>query len=182
MIYRICFAMAEIIGTWITNAKLIERREEEEAIAVIIQKLGHLPLALDHAGAYILREQCTFTSYSKELDNAAKVSFHLSKGWKQGGDKESVFASWEMSFEVLRQRVPNAADLLTVCGFLDNEDISEEFLMRGMSLEDSGMYEFLYFTVPSTPYSCNLGAYNLHLICPHLRRHYRILTKCAQFL
>ena len=47
-----------------------------------------------------------------------------------------------MSFEVLQQRVPNATDLLTICGFLDNEDISEEFLVRGMSLEDSGMSEY----------------------------------------
>ena len=139
-----------------TNTTLIDCRQEREAIDVIMQKLGHLPLALDNAGAYILREQCTFTSYSNELVSAEKVSFYLGKGWKQGGDKESVFASWEMSFKVLQQRVPQAADLLTICGFLENEDISEEFLLRGMGLENSGMYDFYILQPSQVPRECFL--------------------------
>ena len=59
-----------------------------------------------------------------------------------GDDRESVFASWEMSFEVLRQRVPKATELLSICGFLDNNDISDEFLLRGMKLGHNGRYKF----------------------------------------
>ena len=107
-------------------------------MAAIIQKLGSLPLALDHAGSYIFRQQCSFRSYLKELQ--ANINFHLNKGWKQGDDQESVSASWEMSFNVLEQRAPKATDLLSICGFLDNEDICEEFLRRGMNIEDNGGY------------------------------------------
>ena len=69
----------------------------------------------------------------------ANIAFHLNKGWIQD-DKESVFASWEMSLEILTQRVPKAVDLLSVCGFLDNEDIPDEFLQRGMNLENNGKF------------------------------------------
>ena len=108
---------------------------------MIIKKLGSLPLALDHAGTYIFKLQCTFRSYLKELE--ANISFHLNKGWKRGDDQESVSASWEMSFEALQQQAPKAADLLSICGFLDNEDICEEFLQRGMEIENDGGYFFL---------------------------------------
>ena len=141
-----------------TNTQMIEVRQEKEAIAVIIQRLGGLPLALEHAGSYIFREQCTFQMYLKELE--ANISFHLSKDWKQG--QESVFASWEMSLEVIRQRTPKAADLLSICGFLDHDDISEEFLRRGMGLENNGRYSFsippctafFHFYIPY-PFPCS---------------------------
>lgn len=43
-----------------------------------------------------------------------------------------------MSYEVLTRRFPKAAELLSICGFLDNEDIAEEILWRGMELEENG--------------------------------------------
>ena len=135
----------------ITDPRVIERNEEEKAIAEITQKLEYLPLAIDHAGSYILKEQCTFESYLEQLEE--NISFYLSKGWKEGGDKDSVFASWEMSLEVLRQRVPKATDLLSICGFLDNNDISDEFLQRGMNLKKNSKYRFflVYLTQPPSP-------------------------------
>ena len=117
--------------------------EEKKAITAIMRKLGSLPLALDHAGSYIFKQQCTFSDYLQELE--ANISLHLNKGWKRGDDQESVSASWEMSFEVLQQRFPKAIDLLSICGFLDNEDISEEFLRRGMKIENNG--ECVFFVI-----------------------------------
>ena len=92
-------------------------------------------MALDHAGSYILRQQCTFRSYLRELEE--NITFHLDKGWKHSDDEKSISASWEMSFQALEERFPEAAELLTTCGFLDNEDICEEFLRRGMGLNNS---------------------------------------------
>ena len=118
-----------------TNGKFIE---DEKAIVEIAQKLEYLPLALKHAGSYIFKEQCTFQGYLKQLEG--NITFYLGGGWKQGDEnyKQSVFASWERSLEVLRQRVPKATDLLSICGFLDNNDISDEFLERGMKLKMNG--------------------------------------------
>ena len=63
---------------------------------------------------------------------------------------ESVFASWEMSLETLRKRVPNAIDLLSICGFLDHEEISDEFLRRGM-VEKAGRSDLFVFFGSMTP-------------------------------
>ena len=101
-------------------------------MGAITQKLGFLPLALNQAGSYIFKEQCTFQEYLNQLE--ASITLY------PGGDGESVFASWEMSFERLQQRVPKATDLLSICGFLDNNEISDEFLLRGMKLGHNGRF------------------------------------------
>ena len=67
------------------------------------------------------------------------ASYLLSKGWKGGKQDRSVFATWEISFDAIQNNSPNAAKLLLICGFLNNEDICEEILKRGMKVETHGM-------------------------------------------
>ncbi|KAF8446930.1 hypothetical protein BGX38DRAFT_1093717 [Terfezia claveryi] len=103
----------------------------------IAQELGYLPLALDQAGAYIHMAQYSLGRYLIEYET--NTSYLLSKGWKGGKQDRSVFATWEISFNTIQQKSPKAAKLLLICGFLNNEDISEELLKRGMHLGPHGM-------------------------------------------
>ncbi|KAF8453893.1 P-loop containing nucleoside triphosphate hydrolase protein [Kalaharituber pfeilii] len=124
----------------LTSAKLDleklapEERKLEEAAAVvaIVQNLGYLPLAIAQAGAYISVQQCLFSHYLREY----KTNFNhlLSRKWKVGKDDRSVFATWELSFNAIKNQNPKAAKLLSLCAFLDNNDICEDFLRRGMNL------------------------------------------------
>ncbi|KAF8436972.1 P-loop containing nucleoside triphosphate hydrolase protein [Kalaharituber pfeilii] len=124
----------------LTSAKLDleklapEERKLEEAAAVvaIVQNLGYLPLAIAQAGAYISVQQCLFSHYLREY----KTNFNhlLSRKWKVGKDDRSVFATWELSFNAIKNQNPKAAKLLSLCAFLDNNDICEDFLRRGMKL------------------------------------------------
>ncbi|KAF8470742.1 P-loop containing nucleoside triphosphate hydrolase protein [Kalaharituber pfeilii] len=110
-----------------------ERKLEEAAAAVaIVQNLGYLPLAIAQAGAYINVQQCLFSHYLREY----KTNFNhlLSRKWKVGKDDRSVFATWELSFNAIKNQNPKAAKLLSLCAFLDNNDICEDFLRRGMKL------------------------------------------------
>ncbi|KAF8470653.1 P-loop containing nucleoside triphosphate hydrolase protein [Kalaharituber pfeilii] len=111
-----------------------EERKLEEAAAVvaIVQNLGYLPLAIAQAGAYISVQQCLFSHYLREY----KTNFNhlLSRKWKVGKDDRSVFATWELSFNAIKNQNPKAAKLLSLCAFLDNNDICEDFLRRGMNL------------------------------------------------
>ena len=68
------------------------------------------------------------------------VSYFLSGKWKIGKYSKSVFATWELSFEAIKKQNPKSAELLLICGFLDNNDISEELLQRGMKLPKNGMH------------------------------------------
>ena len=72
------------------------------------------------------------------------ASYLLSKGWKDGKQDRSVFATWEISFHAIQENSPEAAKLLLICGFLHNEDLCEELLRRGMELEEHGI-SFYYF-------------------------------------
>ncbi|KAF8473561.1 P-loop containing nucleoside triphosphate hydrolase protein [Kalaharituber pfeilii] len=109
-----------------------ECKFEEAAAAAIVENLGYLPLAIAQAGAYINIQQCLFSYYLREYEiNANRL---LSRKWKVGKDDRSVFATWELSFNAIKNQNPKATELLSLCAFLDNNDICEEFLRRGMKL------------------------------------------------
>jgi len=116
----------------------IELKQETGAVATIAQKLGYLPLALDQAGAYIHMQEYSFSRYLEIYE--MNVSYFLSGKWKVGKHNRSVFATWELSFEAIQKQNPKSAELLLICGFLDNNDISEELLQRGMKLPKNGIY------------------------------------------
>jgi len=113
---------------------------EQTTASSIAQELGHLPLALDQAGAYIHMSQYSLGRYIKEYQTNA--GYLLSEEWKGGKQDRSVFATLEISFNAVQEKSPNAAKILLICGFLDNEDICEELLKRRMELETRGMSLF----------------------------------------
>lgn len=98
-----------------------------------MEKLGHLPLAIDQAGAYLNR-------LSKPLDiflPLFEASFKTVLGkkppmavWQYGG--KTVVTTWDISFEAIQVEDPQAARLLLLCSFLSNEDIDASFLSRGL--------------------------------------------------
>ncbi|KAF8460946.1 hypothetical protein BDZ91DRAFT_410752 [Kalaharituber pfeilii] len=109
-----------------------ERKLEETAVAAIVENLGYLPVAIAQAGAYINIRQCYFSHYLREYKT--NVNRLLSRKWNKGKNGTSVFATWELSFNAIKNQNPKAAELLSLCAFLDNNDICEEFLRRGMKL------------------------------------------------
>jgi len=127
------------LGEIETNGACLEKTTASN----IAQELGYLPLALDQAGAYILTAQYSLGRYLNKYQTNA--SLLLSKGWKGGKQDRSVFATWEISFNAIREKSPEAARLLLICGFLDNEDICEELLQRGMKVETHGINFIFYF-------------------------------------
>jgi len=118
----------------------IELKQEKAAAAAIAQKLGYLPLALDQAGAYIHVQGYPFIRYLKEFEKNIHIRYFLGGEWKVGKHNKSISASWELSFEAIQKQNPKSAELLLVCGFLDNNEISEELLQRGMKLPKNGIY------------------------------------------
>ncbi|KAI5194016.1 hypothetical protein E4T38_09763 [Aureobasidium subglaciale] len=94
----------------------------------IVKTLGHLPLAIDQAGAYILTMGVPLSSYLPLLRGPLirqTLSRKPSVGWQYS---ESVFTTWEISFQRLEKTQPRAAELLLLCAYLSNEDIEIELL------------------------------------------------------
>jgi hypothetical protein len=94
----------------------------------ISRKLGFLPLALNQAGAFIAARGISLTDYLSLYEEqstklASKVPAENASVWGYGN--VGAFVVWEMSFQALGQ---SAQELLTLCAFLDNEDIWDKLL------------------------------------------------------
>jgi len=76
---------------------------EQAAASMIAQELGYLPLALSQAGAYIHMSHHSLSQYLEEYPN--NVSYLLSKKWKGGQHDRSVFATWEISFKAISEKI-----------------------------------------------------------------------------
>ncbi|KAM7213640.1 hypothetical protein V8F06_010961 [Rhypophila decipiens] len=98
---------------------------------LIAQALGHLPLALEHAGAYITKRQMQLSKFLGLLDRHQKELLDSPKGSSISGDQKSVFATFEMCFERLPE---DAAELLTLMSFLHNSSVWEGLFLPGNEL------------------------------------------------
>ncbi|KAF8474179.1 hypothetical protein BDZ91DRAFT_845551 [Kalaharituber pfeilii] len=117
-----------------------------------------------HAGAYINIQQCQFGHYLREYK--MNVNLLLSRKWIAGKDDRSFFATWELSFDAIKNQNPKAAELLSLCAFLDNNDISEEFLRRGMKLatNDTSLADSIHllFSYSIAKQTKRYDSFNIH--------------------
>ncbi|KAM7187468.1 hypothetical protein V8F33_011208 [Rhypophila sp. PSN 637] len=105
--------------------------QELQDAKLIAQALGHLPLALEHAGAYITKRQMQLSKFLGLLERHQKELLDSPKGSSISGDQKSVFATFEMCFERLPE---DAAELLTLMSFLHNSSVWEGLFLPGNEL------------------------------------------------
>jgi hypothetical protein len=94
---------------------------------LIWQEMDGLPLALDQAGSYILETHSSFASY-RELYTSRRAELLKRRGKRFIGHEASVATTFSLAFEKIAALNPLAADLLSICSFVHNEAIPEEFL------------------------------------------------------
>jgi tetratricopeptide (TPR) repeat protein len=93
--------------------EFLQKRGDEPAVAgELCDALGALPLALEHAGAYI---EATGGSIAEYLD--------LYRSRPRELLTDAVAATWEISLERLQTEAPKALDLLYLAAFLAPDDI-----------------------------------------------------------
>jgi hypothetical protein len=98
-----------------------------------VEKLGYLPLAIDQAGSYLSMLQKplhAFLPLFEENFNRTLSKKPPSAVWQYG--EETVVTTWEISFKAIQKTDPQAADLLLLCSFVANDDISVDLLRRGL--------------------------------------------------
>ncbi len=98
------------------------------AADTLAKALGHLPLALEQAAAYI---DVTSLEPAKYLELFRQHRGRLLKRGRPASDYPGTVATtWQISFLKLEKEVPSAADLLRLLAFLGSEQISESLLHR----------------------------------------------------
>jgi hypothetical protein len=103
----------------------------------IIQKLSHLPLAIDQAGAYISARKLPLWLFATHYDERKEVVLkHTPSLWKYrrkpGKDKDemllSVFTTWELSFQQIGKNEDERTMIghfLTLSAFFDTTNVGE---------------------------------------------------------
>jgi tetratricopeptide (TPR) repeat protein len=128
------------------------RRESEAARLAAV--LGYLPLALDHAAAYLAETRQSVDDYIALLERNANLPLS-----EVPGDSEffgPVSGTWAMSTRLL---TPDAELLFNLCAFFSPQPISAELFLQGAAgiNDPPGVREFL-----SSPPRFRAAASQLH--------------------
>lgn len=121
------------------NPVLTGRHIDERIAKEIAKTLGYLPLAIDQAGSYVATRQMSLPRYKEVYKRNFRnifTSVPRSPGWSYRD--QTVFTTWEISFQEIEGNNKESAELLLLCSFLHNEDIWEKMLLRGQKLEMDG--------------------------------------------
>jgi len=100
----------------------------------ITKDLGHFPLAIDQAGAYIFQDAISFAEYTKRYSENKKNVLSKKPAAFDSPYNECVFTTWETSYQLLKKRNEHAAQLLVLCSFLYNVDIPLRIFQLGFFL------------------------------------------------
>jgi tetratricopeptide (TPR) repeat protein len=100
--------------------------------AEVADELGDLPLAIEHAGAWLQATGMPVAEYVALLREELAETIDLSQALDF---PRPVSATWRLSYERLRRQSPAAARLLELCSFLAPDPISMTLLNSDEMLE-----------------------------------------------
>ncbi|GJL61086.1 MAG: hypothetical protein NPIRA03_39430 [Nitrospirales bacterium] len=96
----------------------------------IVKELDGLPLAIDQAGAFIEETHCGLTGYL-DLYQTNGADLLKERGLFAPEHPDPVATTWVLSFQIIEQANPAAAELLRFCAFLHPDSIPEELITEG---------------------------------------------------
>ena len=104
----------------------------EEEISNIVEELDHLPLAISQAAAFIQENPVSIAKYINALRGKNAKEFlneELNDSRRDDDSGNSVFRTWSVSFDQIKQQKPRAADLLSLMAMLDRQSVPH-FLLK----------------------------------------------------
>jgi tetratricopeptide (TPR) repeat protein len=101
----------------------------------LAEVLGHIPLAITQAAAFMRRNRMSLQKYLNALErNEQNLKDYLNtelRGHGRESDTSNcVFRTWEMSYDQVRTQEPRAAAMLCLMAMLDGHQIPEKLLRR----------------------------------------------------
>jgi tetratricopeptide (TPR) repeat protein len=105
-------------------------RSDPAGAARLAAALGHLPLALDHAGAFCRLTRASFESYAERIDS------RILRAPKGANYPASVAATFGMALEKVAAECPAAEKLIGFCAFLAPELIPLDLISDDIADED----------------------------------------------
>jgi len=126
----------------------------------IVAELGYLPLAIEHAAAFI-RQSLPDISRFLDMYSKSRKRF-LERVPKQNyAYPRAVAATFLMSFDAVKMLNPNATELLTLFAFLNPDGVLIDFLQRGCNGLDEPLKTLVGDSFEFGAALADLGQYSL---------------------
>ena len=115
----------------LSNISLTTNSPQSTQASQIVQELGYLPLGIEQAAAYVREVAGDFATFLVDYDKNRK-DVHQ---WIPQGNRSyphSIATTWSMSFNIVRNNHPQAAELFQLLSFLNPDGILIDFLQAGV--------------------------------------------------
>ena len=104
---------------------------EKAEVNNLVEELDRLPLAISQAAAFIEENYISISEYVEALRGESAEEFleeELDDSRRDEDSVNSIFRSWKLSYDQIRQNKPSAADLLSVLAMLDRQSVPKYLL------------------------------------------------------
>lgn len=104
---------------------------DEVEVRDLLDELDHLPLAVSQAAAFIEEMGISIADYTKALlgEEAEEIfDEELDDARRDEESENSVFRTWKLSHDQIKQQKPRAAELLSLLAMLDRQSIPKSLL------------------------------------------------------
>jgi tetratricopeptide (TPR) repeat protein len=124
----------------------------------LAKELGHLPLALEQAGAMLAETGMPADEYLRLLkEHAAEI---MNEG-PPSGYPRSMTAAWKLSVDAVSQNRPQALEVLRCCAFFGPEPIPRDVFRRGAQETGTAVAEVLSNPIATASVMRELARYAL---------------------
>ncbi|EPE33392.1 P-loop containing nucleoside triphosphate hydrolase [Glarea lozoyensis ATCC 20868] len=107
---------------------------DKKEIDNLLHELDYLPLAISQAAAFIEENGISISEYLEALRGDDAEEFlheELNDSRRDEQSINSVFRTWKLSFDLISQQKPRAAELLSLLAMLDRQSIPRSLLKAG---------------------------------------------------
>ncbi|KAH6880522.1 hypothetical protein B0T10DRAFT_565740 [Thelonectria olida] len=101
----------------------------------LLRILDHIPLAIAQAAAYIKQRspRVSLSDYIRDFHKSKNSKSNLlqqpfGNSLERDGTSNSIFTTWQITFNTIRREMPSVADLLILIGFFNPEKIPDWLL------------------------------------------------------
>ena len=120
----------ELLST-LSNIEIIPNSHESVQASQIVEELGHLPLGIEQAAAYVREVAGNFAIFLDDYhENHKDVHQWVAQGYRQYS--HSIATTWFMSFNIVRKTNPRAATLFQILSFLNPDGVLIGFLQSAI--------------------------------------------------
>jgi tetratricopeptide (TPR) repeat protein len=124
----------------------------------LAKELGHLPLALEQAGAMLAETGMSADEYLRLLkEHAAEI---MNEG-PPSGYPRSMTAAWKLSVDAVKRSRPQALEVLRCCAFFGPEPIPRDVFRRGAQETGTAVAEVLSNPIATASVMRELARYAL---------------------